>query len=86
MNIQDIMTFLARKEVLIAIVALLVLLIVVLVVRNSKKKAYRKQLQDFQVRYNNIKSIPLTFKMSKVVSLSKMDAALSETIDEYKED
>ena len=86
MDFNQVLEFLSRKEVLIALCVILVLLIILLIYRSSKKKTYKKQLEEFQVRYNSIKSTPLNLKMSKVVSLSKMDASIKEKVQEFKDD
>ena len=86
MDWNQVIEFLSRQEVLIALCVILVLLVILLIYRNSKKKAYRKQLDEFQVRYNSVKSTPLSLKMSKVVSLSKMDPTIKEKIQDFKDD
>ena len=85
MDWNQVIEFLSRQEVLIALCVILVLLVILLIYRNSKKKAYRKQLDEFQVRYNSVKSTPLSLKMSKVVSLSKMDPTIKEKIQDFKD-
>jgi len=85
MDMQKITSFMMKKEVFIGLGALLFVLIMLLIHRRSKIKKYKNILLDFQVRYNALKSIPLTFKLNKAVSLTKVDSTLIERVDEYKE-
>jgi len=85
MNWEKIMAFFTQKEVIIGLVIVLIILIILIIVRKSRIKSYRKQLAAFEVRYNLVKSIPLTFKLNKAVALTRVDKDLQETVNDFKD-
>lgn len=60
---------------------LLVAIIVYLVVRKNAKKGVRRRLQDLEVRYASIKTIPLPFKLNKAVALSRVNEDISKQLE-----
>ncbi|MCF0115051.1 MAG: hypothetical protein HUJ56_06830, partial [Erysipelotrichaceae bacterium] len=72
--------FLSRIEVIIAIAVLIVIIIVWLVLRKIKSNKYKKQLAQFEVRYNDIKSVPLPFKLNKAVAIARIDQKAMQTV------
>ena len=85
MNWEKIMTFFTQKEVIIGLLIALFLIIILIIIRKSRIKSYRKQLADFEVRYNLIKSIPLTFKLNKAVALTRVDKDLQGAVNDFKD-
>ncbi|MEA5026266.1 MAG: septation ring formation regulator EzrA [Erysipelotrichaceae bacterium] len=86
MDWEKILTFFTKKEVIIGLVAALIIVIILLFIRKGRIKGFRKQLEAFEVQYNSIKSIPLTFKLNKAVALARVDKNLTETVNNYKDD
>ena len=58
-------------RVVIAIAVLVVLLTVWLIVEKVRTKHYRQELEELEQKYNDIKSVPLTVKITKARALAK---------------
>ncbi len=85
MDWEKIITFLTKKEVIIGLVVLFLVIVVLLVLRKRRINRFRKSLSELEVRYNSIKSIPLSFKLNKAVALARVDEKLSDRINDYKD-
>lgn len=76
------------NEIKIAILAgivLLVAIIVLILVNNTKKTAIHKEIDNLNVRYNTIKTIPLAFKLNNAQAMAKRNKETAEKIVEYYE-
>ena len=58
-------------RVVIAIAILVIILTMWLVVEKIRTKRYRHELEELESRYNEIKSVPLTVKITKAKALAK---------------
>ena len=58
----------------IGISVLLVILVIWLIVNTIRSKGFKKELNELKKRYNDIKNVPVQYKMNKVNTLAKMDA------------
>lgn len=66
-------------------VGLLVLFIFLIIfLMNKRNKEHKKKLNAFQVRYNQIKSIPLPFKIDKAYSIALTDEEIMSTVKDYQ--
>lgn len=83
---DKLMEILIRKEVLIAAAVLIVLLIVFICLRSSRKKKYLALMAEQEVRYNSLKSIPLSFKLNKAVAIARLDEKTIQSVAQYKDD
>lgn len=74
-----------NKIVLIAAAAALVIILitVLLMVKRSKKKKLKEQLDALYVRFNEIKTIPIAFKLSKAQTMAKRNEETSAAVQEY---
>ncbi|MDO5085884.1 MAG: septation ring formation regulator EzrA, partial [Erysipelotrichaceae bacterium] len=75
-----------RKEVMILVAVLLLIVIVLLLVKRSNLKKYRKTLQEYEVRYNAIKSVPLPFKLNKAVAIARVNEEAMQHVTRCKDD
>lgn len=85
MDFESILAFLLKKEVIITLVVIFLLTVFLLIKRKGKIKRLRKTLADYEIKYNSIKSVPLSFKLNKAVALAKVDESIIDTINEYKD-
>ena len=85
MDWEKIITFVTKKEVIIGLVALFLIIVVLLIVRKRRINHFRRSLSELEVKYNSIKSIPLSFKLNKAVALARVDAKLTDMINAYKD-
>ena len=83
---EKIIELLTRKEVLIGLAVLLVLIIVWCVVRRSKIKKCKATLSEYEIRYNSIKSVPLSFKLNKAVAIARVNKETMEQVTNCKND
>jgi septation ring formation regulator len=82
-NVKEI---LSDIRVIIAIAVLVVLLILWFIVQKLRSNKYRKQLQELEVKYNSIKSVPLSFKLNKAVAISRVDPDAMNKVAQTKDD
>lgn len=82
-NMKNIISFNVLLYIIVAVVVVLLLTIVMMVLR--KKKAM-KHLEELEMRYNSLKGIPLAFKLNKAVALSRVNEAMSASVDLCKTD
>ncbi len=85
MDWEQILAFMTQIEVMIALAGIFILTIISLIIRKSKIKNCQKALNEFEIRYNSIKSIPLSFKLNKAVALARVDASLQSQVNTYKD-
>lgn len=77
--------FLQNKALLIVLLLLLIVSIFMLLKKNKHVKNLEEQIAKLEVDYNTIKSMPLTFKLNKARSLSKVNDVIEKDIDSYVE-
>lgn len=70
---DNVFKILSDIRVIIAIAVIVVLIIIWFIIQRIKSGNYKKQLEGYEVRYNAIKSVPLSFKMNKAVAISRVD-------------
>ena len=70
--------------IIIAAVSVVVIaLAVVLIVRNSHKKNLKKKMDELYVRFNDIKTVPLAFKLNKAQTMAKRNEEMAKEVDVY---
>lgn len=82
-NMKNIISFNVLIYIIVAVVIIILLSIIMLVLR---KKQAMKQLEELELRYNSLKGIPLAFKLNKAVALSRVNEAMSASVDACKTD
>ena len=83
---DKVLKILSDLRVIIAIAILVVLLLIWFIVQKIKGNQYKKQLQELEVRYNAIKSVPLSFKLNKAVAISRVDPDAMQKVAKTKDD
>ena len=81
-----VLEILADIRVIIGIAVLVVLLIIWFIVQKVRSSSYRRILEELEVRYNNIKSVPLSFKLNKAVAISRVDPDAMNRVANSKEE
>ena len=84
MNFDIILQFLQRIEVQIALAVLIVLAIVILVIKRFNLHQLKQKMQAIEKRYNNVKSIPLPFKLNKAVALARVNPEILVNVNDFK--
>ncbi|MCF0109350.1 MAG: selenide, water dikinase [Erysipelotrichaceae bacterium] len=83
---NKVLAFLSDIKVIIAIAILIIILTIWLIMRKSKVNNYKKQLKEYEVRYNSIKSVPLPFKLNKALAIARLDENTMKLVDQCKTD
>lgn len=83
---EKILTFLTRKEVIIAMVVILVVFVIWFIVRKMQIKNCKNQLAQLEIRYNSIKSVPLPFKLNKAVAIARVNQETMTQVTHCKDD
>lgn len=71
-------------RVVIAIAILVIVLATWLIVEKIRTNNFRKELEELEQRYNDIKSVPLTIKITKAKALAKGNTETSRKCDEAR--
>lgn len=70
--------------IIIAVVLVLIIaLAVVLFIRNSHKKNLKKKMDDLYVRFNDVKTVPLAFKLNKAQTMARRNEEMAREVDVY---
>jgi septation ring formation regulator len=84
MNFDIILQYLQLFEVQIALAVLIVFVILILVVKRFNLHQLRQKMQAIEKRYNNVKSIPLPFKLNKAVALARVNTEILTNVNDFK--
>ena len=71
------------RYILIGALILIALIVIWFLIQNSHKASIRKELDDINVRFNKIQTVPLAFKLNKAKAIAKIDAETSSTVEDY---
>lgn len=82
-KLKNIIQFNILIYIVIALVVIIILTIIIFVLR---KKQAMKELEELELRYNTLKGVPLAFKLNKAVALSRVNEAMSASVDACKSD
>lgn len=84
MNYNDILIFLNKYKVLLAILAAALILMTYIMVRMSKKKTLQRRFEEMEIKYNELMSIPILFKINKASGLAKVNINIERDVDACK--
>lgn len=80
-NLKNIISGDVLIYIIIGLVLLIILTIIIMVLRQKRAK---KDLDEMELRYNSLKSIPLAFKVNKAVALSRVNQNVAERVENCK--
>lgn len=83
---EQVLKILSNKYVLIGLAATIILLVLWFMLRKMRAGKLKKQLADFEVRYNSIKSIPLPYKLNKAVAIARVNQEVMQSVTNCKDD
>ena len=83
---NEFLRVLSDSRVVIAIIIVVVILTIWLIVTRVNTKRYRTDLEELEKKYNEIKKIPLSFKMNKAVAISRVDQETIDKVEKAKTD
>lgn len=70
--------------IIYVLIALLVIIILSLVIRSLRVKRVKKELDSLELKYSELKSVPLSFKLNKATALAKVNHSISDQVNEYQ--
>ncbi|MDF9823929.1 septation ring formation regulator [Breznakia sp. PF5-3] len=89
-DIENFINLLKREVtmniILIGCLIIVVLIVITLVIRSTRIGKAKKELAAIELKYTELKGIPLSFKLNKAVALSKVNKALEDNIKEYQKE
>ena len=65
------------------VLVLIIALAVVLFIRNSHKKNLKKKMDDLYVRFNDVKTVPLAFKLNKAQTMARRNEEMAKEVEVY---
>lgn len=80
------LSYLADSRVVIAIAVVVAILGIWLIATRINTKRYRTDLEELEKKYNEIKKVPLSFKMNKAVAISRVDQETIDKVEQAKKD
>lgn len=83
---ENFLSFISRTEVIIAFAIIIIILIIYLILRKVQANGFKKELAKLEIRYNQISSIPLAFKLNKAVAIARVDTVLMQNVALCKDD
>lgn len=81
-NMKEMVTL---DMILYGLVGVAIILIALIIWKSFRIKGVKAQLSDLEMKYNELKSIPLSFKLNKATALSKVNQDIHELVVEYQE-
>ncbi len=82
---QTLKDFIIANPLSLAPLVIIVLLLFYSTMKRYRLKKLARRLDDFEVRYNSLKSVPLSFKLTKSEAMVKVSDELEEEIDSFKD-
>ncbi len=70
--------------IMIGLVAIAAILVITIVMRYLRIKKVRRELEDLELKYNELKGYPLSFKLNKAIALSKVNKTILEQVGVYQ--
>lgn len=83
---DTVLKYLSDIRIVIAIAVVVVLIIIWFIVQKIRSNKFRHQLEELEVRYNTIKSVPLSFKLNKAVAISRVEPDTMQKVTQTKDD
>lgn len=75
-----------QNMIILALIIILFLILFFYFYSKNKGKRINKQFDDLHVRFNTINSIPLSYKLNKADSISKIDEEIALKVEEIKKE
>lgn len=74
-----------KIEYIIAILVLLALIIAFILFKKIQADNMKTDLQDINVRFNAVKTVPLAFKLNKATYIAKINDETAASVEVYRE-
>lgn len=84
MNYNDILIFLDKYKIILALISALLIILTFIIIRTTKKKRLQKSFENMEIKYNELMSIPILFKINKATGLAKVNSNIERDVDSCK--
>lgn len=85
MNFDVILESIKKPQSAVVIGAVLAVIVLTIVIQVMKKNHCKRMLSDLDVRYNELRSTPLSFKLQKTMALAKANSEVAGLVPKCKE-
>lgn len=72
-------------EYIVAVLVVVALIILFVLIKKIQSDSIKNDLNDINVRFNAIKSVPLAFKLNKATYIAKINEETAASVDLYRE-
>lgn len=86
MPVNEILDFLKQPAVLVGLTVLLVVIMIFIVLRMVRKRKLYKRFSQLEIKYNDLVSVPISFKINKANSVAKVDKTVDDKVLGAKKD
>lgn len=86
MNFQDLLNSIKEPKYAMIVGCVVTIVVLTLIIRNLKKKRVKKQLEELDIRFNELRSEPLSYKLQKTMALAKANAEVAQLVPKCKEE
>jgi len=71
-----------KQMIAIALLVLAIIIVIFLLIRNIRKTSIKKELDEINVRFNKIKTVPLAQRLTRAKAMAQIDDSV-ESVEEY---
>lgn len=84
MNLQNIIDLINQYKIFLLLGIIAIIILTFLSLRRRKKRKIRKNFEALEIRFNEIMSIPVLFKINKATGLAKINPEVEKLVIECK--
>ncbi len=72
-------------DISVIVIGLLIVILLVWLYRRNERKLYLTHIEDYEKKYNGLKSIPISFKFTKAKAIASLDESTMEEVTGYQD-
>ncbi len=80
MTIEKIIGLVTRNKYVVLGIAVLFILLILLYIRQASKRRYKREFDGLEIKYNELMSIPVLFKINKANGLAKINPKVQKEV------
>lgn len=82
--INKLKNMITLEMILIGLLILVAILVITLIMRSLRIKKVQTELDELEMKYNELKGYPISFKLNKAIALSKVNKNICEQVSKYQ--
>lgn len=83
MQLDTLNTLSTEQIIILAAIAVAIVVVIIIIVKNTRKSSILKEVDDLNVRFNAIKTVPLAFKLNKAQAMAKRNEDTADKVESY---